>query len=85
MKRFTLLLVLVFSGLAHAGQEQPLTIPECADLAGRFHANPFALSMSDLDNLRLCAAMLMQARQDEERTKREDRAIMRNFNLKDAE
>lgn len=75
MERFLFALVLA-SVTAPAAA---LDIQECVGLAARYATNPFALSVQDLDRLRLCAAEQMaatvQARQDE----REARAIERNF------
>jgi len=83
MERFALALVLA----SVTAPAVALDVQECVGLATRYATNPFALSVPDLDRLRLCAAEQMALVIQEKQNEREGRAIERNFArpLRDAE
>lgn len=79
---FLAALYLLLTRPAHA--DEPAGIIQCTTLASDYSRNPFALSVGQLDTLRLCIseqiAATVQASQDE----RTGRAIERSF-WRDAE
>lgn len=79
MKWFLVFLALIVSTTATAAEPKALTVNECVAIAGTFNKQPFGQSRGFYDDLRLCGAMMMSAYGNDERLKRELRAIDRNF------
>jgi hypothetical protein len=74
MKRYLLAGILALPIAATAD------ILECTRLAGEYSRNPFALTMRELDTLRLCVSEQIRLMVESKEAARVDKAIGRNFN-----